>query len=156
MNNKGITLIELVVVVTIIGILVAALGFTFQAWAANYNIESQTKTLYMDLMNSRARAMQRNRSHFVVVSANNYQVIEDTNESGTKNAGDTTVGTTTLNYPSLWTGTVTMDNRGLVSPNNTLRFDVGTNTPDYDCIVLFATRINMGKLNTTTEKCDAK
>jgi len=152
MNNRGITLIELIVVISIIGILAVALGFTFQGWMGGYRIESQTKEMYVDLMNARARAMQRNRSHFVVVTANDYQIFEDTNENGSYNPGvDLAIqgfaSAKTLTYTSYWTGTVTMDTRGLVSTNNTIRFNIGSNTPDYDCIILFPTRINMGQWN---------
>jgi prepilin-type N-terminal cleavage/methylation domain-containing protein len=156
MNNRGITLIELLVVITIIGILAVAVGFSFQGWIGGYRIESQVKEMYVDLMNARARAMQRNRAHFVAVTANNYQVFEDTNENNAYNAGTdqpipgfTTAKT--LPYTSYWTGTVSMDTRGLVSPDNTVRFNIGTNNPDYDCIVLFTTRINIGKW----EECDS-
>ena len=154
MKNRGITLIELIIVISIIGILLIALGFSFEGWMGGYRAESQTKEMYVDLMNARARAMQRNRDHFVVVAANNYQIFEDTNENGTYNAGTDQsavfINPKTLTYPvesTSWTGTITMDTRGLVSPNNTIRFNIGTNNPDYDCIVLFATRINMGKWN---------
>jgi prepilin-type N-terminal cleavage/methylation domain-containing protein len=160
MKDRGITLIELIIVISIIGILLIALGFSFEGWMGGYRVESQTKEMYVDLMNARARAMQRNRNHFVVVAANNYQIFEDTNENGTYSAGTDQsavfINPKTLTYSSSWIGTVTLDTRGLVSPNNTIHFITGTNNPDYDCIVLFATRINMGKWNASTASCDAK
>lgn len=163
--NRGITLIELIIVITIIGILIVALGFSFQGWMGSYRVESQTKEMYVDLMNARARATQRNRAHFVVVNAGNYQIFEDTNENGSYTAGtDRAIpGFTTaktLKYSSNWTGTVMMDTRGLVStnpgPNATIQFNTGTNNSDYDCIVLFSTRINIGKWDANASKCDAK
>lgn len=159
MRQDGLTLIELIVVISIMGILVVALGFSFQGWMGSYRAESQTKEMYVDLMNARAMAMQRNRAHFVVVTANNYSIFEDTNENGAYNAGtDNAMVKFTnpklLNYPSLWVGTVTMDTRGFVSPNNSIFFDIGSNNPDCDCIVLFETRINIGKWNGTS--CDVR
>jgi prepilin-type N-terminal cleavage/methylation domain-containing protein len=160
-KNDGVTLVELVVVITIIGILAVALGFSFQGWLGGYKIEKQAKEMYVDLMNARARAMQRNREHYVVVATGNYQIFEDTNENSTYDAGaDGAIqgfaSAKTLTYTSNWSGTVTMDTRGLVSPNATIQFNIGTNNPDYDCIILFATRINIGKWNATTSDCDAK
>lgn len=148
MKEDGITLIELIVVVTIIGILAIALGFSFQGWIGGYRVESQVKEMYVDLMNARTRAMQRNIAHFVLVTADNYQILEDTNGNGAADIGtDTNVvftGTKPLQYPSLSTVTVTLDTGGLVS-NDTIQFNIGTNNPDYDCIVLAFTRINIGR-----------
>lgn len=154
-DKYGITLIELMIVISIIGILAVALGFSFQGWIGSYKVESQIKEFYSDLMNARVLAMQRNRSHFIVLNNNNYQVFEDTNENGTYDAGtDVALASfatpKTLQYPSLWNGTMTMDRRGLISPNNTtISFNFGTNNPDYDCLFLLDTRIYMGKLNGT-------
>jgi prepilin-type N-terminal cleavage/methylation domain-containing protein len=77
MQDKGITLIELVIVISIIGILTIALGFEFKGWVDKYRVEVQINELYADLMNARARAMQRNRTHFVSLTQTEYTVQED-------------------------------------------------------------------------------
>ena len=39
-NNKGVTLVELLIVFSIIAILVLALGFSYQGWMARYKVDS--------------------------------------------------------------------------------------------------------------------
>lgn len=149
-NNRGYTLIELLVVVSVATILTAALAFSFQGWMGSYQVESQTKTLYTDLINARARAMQINRSHFVDVKANNYRIFEDTIENETLDAGDAPIPGFTnpkrLEYASNWTGTITMDTRGTIDTAAEIFFDKRSNTPDYDCVVLSPVQIKMGQV----------
>lgn len=167
MNRRGFSLIELLIIVAIVSILAVALGFQFSGWIGSYNVESQTKNMYIDLMNARARAMGRNRAHFVVVTNSNYQIFEDTNENGSCEScasgsgadspvpGFTSAKTFDSNYQaSSGTGTITMDTRGMISPTTTIQFNNGGYSPDYDCIIVEATRIKMGKWNGTS--CDAK
>lgn len=160
MGEKGFTVIELLTVVAVVAILVTAFAFQFEGWQGNYRIESQTKEMYVDLLNARASAMQTNLAHFTVVAANNYQVFQDNLGAGTVGAYDAGVDTAVrgfanakpLEFPvMLGAGTVSFDTRGIVTPNVTIRFNPNNNTPDYDCLVIFTTRINMGKWNGTCE-----
>jgi hypothetical protein len=77
-KENGMTLVELVLVIAIIIILAGGvLKFSFEGWQAGYNVESQMKQMYIDLMNARTRAMDKNRVHFVLLSATQYKIQED-------------------------------------------------------------------------------
>jgi prepilin-type N-terminal cleavage/methylation domain-containing protein len=173
MKDRGITLIELIIVVSIIAVLILALGFSYQGWMGGYKVESQVKQMYVDLMNARARAMQRNRMHFAdFPGTTSYRVSEDLNENGSVDAGEPlqtfpktveyTINAFTrddvLNTSTavvITTVTIDFDNRGFVS--SAALFDPGTTTgiisitstanPDYDCISVAETRILTGKMN---------
>lgn len=177
MKNRGFTLIELLVVVGIIGVLAIALGFSFVGWQGRYRVESQIKEVESDLMKARARAMQRNRVHFFSLNPDlpsQYTVYEDDSDGtnnvpdgdgvfqpGTGDSADNELPSypKTIDYDLTWNGTgdtVTFNTRGIITANRTIcmftDFDgdalhLSDVDPDYDCIVLSATRINLGKLS---------
>jgi prepilin-type N-terminal cleavage/methylation domain-containing protein len=171
MTNRGITLLELIIVVSIIGILAVALGFSYVGWQGAYKVERDLKTFYTDLMDARTRAITRNQTYFAdFPAATSYRVIADTNGDGALNNGDTIVipppptilpltNQKTVEYAisSNIAGTITFDSRGLINQEGTVCLTT-TADPDYDCVVLRRTRINMGKLTTRISDggaCDA-
>lgn len=169
MNNRGITLVELIVVVSIIGILVFALAFQFQGWQGKYKAESQMKELYVDLMNARARAMQNNRIHFVSLAATSYSVYEDTNPAPDGNgtlevAADRLIIQKNLDptHAIVWTMTnplLRFGGDGLLAVADVGRINVNMVVTDveYDCIDLAEqTRINLGKMNAGRTACEPR
>lgn len=165
-KESGVTLVELLVVISIIGILVVALGFSYQGWVANYKIESQAKQLYADVMDARARATTQNRMFFVVLNTNNYSIYEDTNDNTTfePGAGPTddhpipeycqpgtfTVKPRTIEYNLGWTGTISFNTKGLTASAAavTIPIILPTQTqPDYDCILVYQSRIRLGQMS---------
>jgi prepilin-type N-terminal cleavage/methylation domain-containing protein len=77
-NKNGVTLIELIIVVSIIGILLVALGLEFVGWKGRSAVEVETRDLYNNLMNARVNAMNRNRDFFVTGATDYYVFFEDT------------------------------------------------------------------------------
>ncbi len=160
MDNKGFSLIELMVVVSIVGVLSLALGTSFQGSMAANRVEGQIKELYSDMMRARALAMQRNRIYFVAIDPAaapdpNYQITEDTNRDGVLNvaAGDTDLFPTPKLFsdPVIWGGgTIQLNTNGTIGTLGVIELvkDMSTSTiPDYNCIELLGTRIKTGRMN---------
>jgi len=155
-NNQGVTLVEMIIVVSVVVILVVAMGFQFSGWMGGYKVESQMKEMYVDLLNARARAMQRNRMHFFSLAATQYMVYEDTNPipdgDGTlQTSSDTRTQQKTLDSSISWSDpSVTVINftrSGLadLAGIKTLCSNSSSDA-DYNCIEVSASRINLGKL----------
>jgi prepilin-type N-terminal cleavage/methylation domain-containing protein len=159
LNSRGVTLVELIIVISIMGIVAVAVGFTFQDWVGGYNIESQIKQIHTDLMYTRSRAMDRNRTHFFVFSnSTSYTIYEDMNPGPDGNRTLETSDTQLPGYPKTlrygvnWSGggtvpPINFDKRGFINPNSGTISIASTQNPDYDCITFTDLKINMGKMN---------
>ena len=153
-EENGVTLTELLIIVSIVGILTVALGFSFQGWMGNYKIESELKQMYADIIDVRTRAMTQNRMHFIVINSGNYALYEDTNDNNAANpgAGDTLLKTTPLQYnvDSTGTGTITFNTKGLTASSTAISIPItlpSGASPDFDCIVVYQSRVGMGKMS---------
>jgi prepilin-type N-terminal cleavage/methylation domain-containing protein len=177
MKKDGFSLIELLIVIIILGI-VASLGtVSFTGWIRKHDLESQVKEMYTDFMNARLTAMHQNKAHFISLSANQITASEDTDGDGAgdsplciwnRNRGDPvdagcssdkSLSYKNLTFPITWNGSTTtleFNQRGLYNTPITKTICVlSTYDPSYDCIVVSATRIRMGKLLNQSGGCNS-
>jgi prepilin-type N-terminal cleavage/methylation domain-containing protein len=164
MKKDGFTLIEVLVVIAIIGITASLAMMSMAGWVRKYNVESEIKQLYADLMKSRVTAMNNNRAQFVSLSASQYTIYDDTspapNGDGTlQPLQDTIIAPAkSLKYPMVWNGggndRIDFNSRGISPPPYRTICVYSDINPSYDCIKVSATRIILGKI-ITQGVCDA-
>lgn len=163
-NDKGFTLIELLIVIGLLAILMAIAVLQMKSWMDKYNAEGQIRAMFSDLMNARASAMQKNRIYFVTLTAEQYAIYEDSDPAPDGNGAldtqnDRRILQKNTQFPiitnNLGTGTFQLSFRagGLASNDGYIRI-VTSESPEYDCINVSSTRINMGRFDGTN--CNAR
>lgn len=74
MNKKGVTLIELIVVMVIIGIGAVLLAPNIGTWLPNYRLRSATRDIVSTMRTAQMRAVSTNTPYGVGFDANAYQL----------------------------------------------------------------------------------
>ena len=173
----GFTLIELIVVLSIVAILMVAMGFEFVGWRGKYNAENDINKIYVTLSNARVRAMQIKSVHFVNIPISNsvvYSVYIDNSpfpdgngdlDTSADKIVDNLSGEVMYNIEAqarefgftrsglIFNGSGVIDNPiwiRIVHPDGEELY------ADIDCIELLSTRINLGQFDTSLDTCVAK
>lgn len=166
-SNKGITLIELMVTITIalISLSIAALGFN--QWQNKSNAEAQIRQMATDINELRVRAMTRKQPSSIVLNQNSYVLKAYTSVFApySTNSQQKTLpsGTRAVKFPLVKSSGTAFNNeyfefdeRGVVTsysatigslpvqPFQVFLGGVGTNG-SIDCLTIGLIRINVGK-----------
>ena len=79
MNNRAFTLIEVMVVIALIGILSAIGTYSFSQYSRKAQMQNQTRILYGDLMEYRAKALYQKKNWAFKISATGYGIYSSYN-----------------------------------------------------------------------------
>ncbi len=168
LNQAGFSLIELVVTIAIMGIVMATATLSFNSWQKKSKIESQTRELFTDLVDARTRSFTQKKVHGIIFQPNSYVMKSYSSVVEYKNSTAAAANGVQLLSKSLKYG-LTKTNTVTAITDNSIFFDITgftttatgftivvnpvTASPNLNCLVISAARVNMGKWNATTSSC---
>ena len=134
-KNCGFTLMELMIVITIIAIMASIAIPNFIGWLPERRLDAGAQDILQGLQKSRSKAIMTNRNVIVTfdAAANSFIAFVDEDASNDQSAGDLTIVNRTmpvgvdLGVPDFG-NTVTIDNRGLPSTSGTVRLQNNNGT----------------------------
>ena len=90
-SKRGVSLIEMLTVIVIIGILAAIAIPNFSRWKEKYEINGETKKVYFDLLLAHSTSISNNHNVLVTFDPinNTYKVLKDKNNNGQEDSGET-------------------------------------------------------------------
>lgn len=91
MNEKGFTLPELVVTLSILAIMTTIAIPSYISWLPRHKLQTSVRQIYDDMNLAKMWAVRSNSNAYIIVSpgTERYTVFLDVDGSGTLNAGDT-------------------------------------------------------------------
>jgi len=157
MERKGFSLIELIIVMSLLAILASIVTINFNSWQRKYNIEAQVREMLSDFSDVRVRAIQTKTKQRVVLNPTSYSFTPYSTETAlsarvvfTKNLKYpiqqlTTSGLTAFNNTAL-----EIDERGYTTNWMSIAVAAGMNEPSLNCLTVSWARVNMGRVNGNT------
>jgi prepilin-type N-terminal cleavage/methylation domain-containing protein len=171
LRSSGFSLIELLITIGLMGILMSAATFSFNSWQTKNRIEAQTREILTNLEEARIKSFTQKKIHGIIFKPSSYVMRSYSTESQyspIENAltrGDV-ISTSNLKYgltlggttADITNATILFDTTGFTSAATgfTVVVNPVSAASSVNCLAISAARVNMGKWNETTSKCDFK
>lgn len=141
MNERGFTLMEMLIVIAIIGILTGIAAYGFNRERAKSAIEAQVRDMYAEIVNARLQSFYTKQPRSVIVNGTQFKIIDT--------ASSATLVEKTLSHPVALNTTDTQldfDRSGLTfGAFSSVCIEPADNPGAIDSIIISAAKINMGK-----------
>jgi len=168
MTHSGFSLIELLVVISIIAIGSSMAIFGFNSYQVKSNVERQVREMATDMNDLRIRALTTKQRHSMVLYPNYYVMkwySSETYVSGTDlvTYGNTLPGGNHNVKYGLQTSVdnstgfaIELNQRGMLTalPQTIYLTGASTTGAAFNCLTIHTVRVNIGKQNATTGVCD--
>ena len=153
-SESGFSLIELLIVISIMGILLSIVSINFKQWMVKNRVEAQVRQMVSDFSELRVKAFTTKQRHSITVNKMSY-IFKTYSSEGENLASGTSAGTYNVNIPlksdssTYYAGTIfEIGSRGiLMSFPGTIYLDYQDVSPTIDCLKIHTIRINPGKNN---------
>lgn len=155
MNQRGFSLIELMAVITIMGILLVMATLNFSEWMRKARIEKQTRELLFDLSTARSQSIFKKKRHCITFDASGtgyvFKRYSSENESRTAGGQDLYTKTASNSFAKADGGSLAnkifmFDTRGYAIDTGTIRINPVDSGAAFDCVVIATSRVNIGKM----------
>jgi len=157
LRENGFTLVEILITITIMGILLSLATINFHDWQIKYRLDRQTAELFTDINSTRLAAIHTKKRRGIVLNPDSYALknYSSDNESITAGTVQKTVSVKFELKPisggSYSDAHHLFDSRGLLyNTTGTTITASPFNTGSNDCIILAVGRINLGKMTNGT------
>ncbi len=145
-REKGLTLIELIVVITILSILFTIAAMKYSRWIRKTSIENDTKQIFALLNEARAKAFIEKRVCGVLFSNKEARLVCDTDMDNSITDEAKSINRVTLkNNFAKTLPYARFEIDGTASILGTIYVTDISSNPNYSCISISQTRIKMGK-----------
>lgn len=148
-TQNGFTLIEIVVVISIIAVLLTLAVLPLMQYHQKYTVESYAKNIFTILTRARNDAANINTASTVTIGTHTVRVVQDRDQDGnTTGSGESmeySFPQYTLN--TLSGSTIVFDRRGLADGQQAIYITSYSQkvTPNRDCVGVEVARISLGK-----------